>query len=131
MVLHCRMKHPRHFKRIQHRILHHRQLQFLKLAIYKIDVKTRIMRNQYSISGKFFKLLKDRLDIGCILNHIVIDIRQLLNVIWNSLMRIHEGCISVNLLAFNHFYRRDFNNFALSYRKSGGFYIEYDIRRCF
>ncbi|MMZ62678.1 hypothetical protein D1872_248960 [compost metagenome] len=87
------------------------------------------MSYQNSISSKFQELLQDWLDLRCILDHFIIDIRQLLNVIWNPFMRIHKGSETVHFLAFNHFNSSDFNDFTLRNRETGGFNVKNDIGR--
>ncbi|MNN03978.1 hypothetical protein D3C81_1166920 [compost metagenome] len=74
------------------------------------------MSDQNRVPRKLDEPFQHRLHIGCVLHHIVVNIRQLLDMVGYPFMRIDKGRIAIDLLAFLHLHGRNFDDFVLRYR---------------
>ncbi|MNN10418.1 hypothetical protein D3C81_1233400 [compost metagenome] len=118
------------FKCIQHRITQGLHVQIFKLGIDKANVEPSIMSHKNAVSGKLDKFLQHRLNIRCVLDHVIIDVSQLLNVIRDPFMRVDERSVAVNFLTFHHLDCGDFDNVVLSNRQPCSLYVKYYKRCC-
>ncbi|MNV56537.1 hypothetical protein D3C71_1488280 [compost metagenome] len=91
VILHRRMQQAGKLQGIEERVRQLLPSVLQQRCLNKAHIKPCVMRDQHAVTDKFNELVEYRLEIRRILNHFIRNIRQLLNMIWNFLMRIDES----------------------------------------
>ena len=92
-------------------------------------VKSSVVSHKHGVPDKFNKLFQYRLQFRSILNHVIIDIGQLLDMVWNALMRVDKSGVSAYFLALVHLNCGQLDNLVCGDGQTCGFNIEYHVSR--